>query len=150
MCWWASGDVLDLAGCDELAGGAHLVEDAAGVDGVPGDDRVDEVCLDQPPVLLQRLRERIAAPSGLQPTPAVPERGGEAEQLVLARSRRCYWNSEGVTRRCVERASELIGDPSVCPVIAERVRHDSLAAQNGELFAPPPDHTSARQRGQQA
>jgi hypothetical protein len=34
------GDVLDLAGGDQLAGGAELVEDALGVDGVSGDDRV--------------------------------------------------------------------------------------------------------------
>jgi hypothetical protein len=34
--------VLDFAGGDQLAGGAELVEDAAGVDGVPGDDRVDD------------------------------------------------------------------------------------------------------------
>ena len=36
------GDVLDLAGCDQFAGGAEVVEDAAGVDGVPDDDRVDD------------------------------------------------------------------------------------------------------------
>lgn len=35
-------DVLDLAGGDELAGGAELVEDALGVGGVPSDDRVDD------------------------------------------------------------------------------------------------------------
>jgi hypothetical protein len=36
------GDVLDLAGGDQFAGGAELIEDACGVDGVPGDDRVDD------------------------------------------------------------------------------------------------------------
>lgn len=36
------GDVLDLAGGDQLAGGAELVEDAACVNGVPDDDRVDD------------------------------------------------------------------------------------------------------------
>ena len=35
-------DPLDLAGRDELAGGEELVEDALDVDGVPGDDRVDD------------------------------------------------------------------------------------------------------------
>jgi hypothetical protein len=33
-------DVLDLAGRDQLAGGAELVENPLGVDGVPGDDYV--------------------------------------------------------------------------------------------------------------
>jgi hypothetical protein len=36
------GDVLDLAGRDQLARGAELVEDALRVHGVPGDDRVDD------------------------------------------------------------------------------------------------------------
>lgn len=31
------GDVLNLAGGDQLAGGAELTEDAADVDGVPDD-----------------------------------------------------------------------------------------------------------------
>ncbi len=35
------GDVLDLAGGDQLTGGAEL-DDALSVDGVPGDDRVDD------------------------------------------------------------------------------------------------------------
>jgi hypothetical protein len=35
-------DVLDLAGRDQLAASAELVEDALGVDGVPDDDRVDD------------------------------------------------------------------------------------------------------------
>ena len=34
------GDLLDLAGGDELPVGAELVDDALGVDGVPDDDRV--------------------------------------------------------------------------------------------------------------
>ena len=36
------GDVLDLAGGDQFAGCAELIEDACGVDGVPGDDPVDD------------------------------------------------------------------------------------------------------------
>jgi hypothetical protein len=36
------GDAFDLAGGDELAAGAELVEDVLDVDGVPGDDRVDD------------------------------------------------------------------------------------------------------------
>jgi hypothetical protein len=43
MCWCASGEiVLDLAGGDQLAAGAELVEDALGVDSVPSDDCVDD------------------------------------------------------------------------------------------------------------
>ena len=36
------GNLLELAGDDELHFGAELVEDALDVDGVPGDDRVDD------------------------------------------------------------------------------------------------------------
>ena len=36
------GDVLDLAGGDQLAGSQQLVDDALDVDGVPSDDRVDD------------------------------------------------------------------------------------------------------------
>ena len=36
------GDVLDLAGGDQLAVGAELVQDPLDVDGVPDDDRVDD------------------------------------------------------------------------------------------------------------
>jgi hypothetical protein len=36
------GDVLDLAGGDQFAGGAEFVLDALGVSGVPRDGRVDD------------------------------------------------------------------------------------------------------------
>lgn len=35
-------DVLDLAAGDQLAGAAQVIESVLGVDGVPGDDRVDD------------------------------------------------------------------------------------------------------------
>src|SRR5688500_18894701 len=42
MCWWASGEVRSISLVVKLAGGAELIEDTADVDGVPGDDGVDD------------------------------------------------------------------------------------------------------------
>jgi hypothetical protein len=69
-------DVLEFAGGDQLAAGAQLVEDAAGVDGVPGDDRVDD----------DRQAERLLAllvRRALADVPFVGVEDGAAEGVEL-------------------------------------------------------------------
>ena len=60
-------DVLDLAGGDQLTARAELIENALGVDGVPGDDRVDD---DSTPTLAQArtLGEQLDSPHEKEPS----------------------------------------------------------------------------------
>ena len=78
-------DVLDLPGRGAFTGGANLVEDALGGDGVPGDDRVDN---DRE---AQRLLALLIGGWGAQPDVALvgvedgaPERAQPLARLELA------------------------------------------------------------------